>query len=79
MFLNLLFKSLKADTVLRRIRAFIKRLLQVSAQQGPDFACAALIVISGVMQAKPELKTLLQEEEVRPTAFQKQHYTFNIS
>uniref|UniRef100_A0A3Q2ZBE6 CCAAT enhancer binding protein zeta n=1 Tax=Hippocampus comes TaxID=109280 RepID=A0A3Q2ZBE6_HIPCM len=63
MFLNLLFKSLKADTVLRRIRAFIKRLLQVSAQQGPNFACAALMVISGVMRAKPELKTLLQEEE----------------
>uniref|UniRef100_A0A3Q2Y8S1 CCAAT enhancer binding protein zeta n=1 Tax=Hippocampus comes TaxID=109280 RepID=A0A3Q2Y8S1_HIPCM len=64
MFLNLLFKSLKADTVLRRIRAFIKRLLQVSAQQGPNFACAALMVISGVMRAKPELKTLLQEEEL---------------
>uniref|UniRef100_A0A3Q2XXC2 CCAAT enhancer binding protein zeta n=1 Tax=Hippocampus comes TaxID=109280 RepID=A0A3Q2XXC2_HIPCM len=69
MFLNLLFKSLKADTVLRRIRAFIKRLLQVSAQQGPNFACAALMVISGVMRAKPELKTLLQEEEDGDEAF----------
>ncbi|XP_051908222.1 CCAAT/enhancer-binding protein zeta [Hippocampus zosterae] len=69
MFLNLLFKSLKADTVIRRIRAFIKRLLQVSAAQGPNFACAALVVISGVMQAKPELKTLLQEEEDGDEAF----------
>ncbi|XP_037100715.1 CCAAT/enhancer-binding protein zeta isoform X2 [Syngnathus acus] len=61
MFLNLLYKSLKADTVLRRVKAFIKRLLQVSAEQGANFACGALFLVSEVMRAKPGLKTLLQE------------------
>ncbi|XP_061901006.1 CCAAT/enhancer-binding protein zeta-like [Entelurus aequoreus] len=62
MFLNLLYKSLKADIVLRRIKAFVKRLLQVSAEQGANFACGALFLVSEVMKAKPGLKMLLQQE-----------------
>ncbi|XP_062857795.1 CCAAT/enhancer-binding protein zeta [Trichomycterus rosablanca] len=62
MFLNLLYKSLKADIVLRRIKAFVKRLLQVSCEQSPTFACGALFLVSEVMKAKPGLKLLLQEE-----------------
>nr|XP_057937465.1 CCAAT/enhancer-binding protein zeta isoform X2 [Doryrhamphus excisus] len=63
MFLNLLYKSLKADIVLRRVKAFTKRLLQVSADQGAHFACGALFLVSEVMKAKPALKTLLLQEE----------------
>ncbi|KAF1376986.1 hypothetical protein PFLUV_G00217190 [Perca fluviatilis] len=62
MFLNLLYKSLKADIVLRRVKAFVKRLLQVSAEQGASFACGALFLVSEVMKAKPSLKILLQED-----------------
>lgn len=74
MFLNLLYKSLKADIVLRRVKAFIKRLLQVSAEQSASFACGALFLLSEVMKAKPGLKTLLQEDAVsrRPTC----HHVF---
>ncbi|KAM9840130.1 CCAAT/enhancer-binding protein zeta isoform 2-T2 [Aulostomus maculatus] len=61
MFLNLLYKSLKADIVLRRVKAFVKRLLQVSAEQNASFACGALFLVSEVMKAKPGLKILLQE------------------
>lgn len=61
MFLNLLYKSLKADIVLRRVKAFIKRLLQVCCEQNPTFACGALFLVSEVMKAKPGLKLLLQE------------------
>ncbi|KAM7368335.1 hypothetical protein PAMP_014562 [Pampus punctatissimus] len=61
MFLNLLYKSLKADIVLRRVKAFVKRLLQVSAEQSASFACGALFLVSEVMKAKPSLKMLLQE------------------
>ncbi|XP_071394844.1 CCAAT/enhancer-binding protein zeta [Centroberyx affinis] len=63
MFLNLLYKSLKADIVLRRVKAFVKRLLQVSGEQNPSFACGALFLVSEVMKAKPGLKMLLQENE----------------
>ncbi|XP_072542967.1 CCAAT/enhancer-binding protein zeta [Salminus brasiliensis] len=62
MFLNLLYKSLKADIVLRRIKAFVKRLLQVSCEQNPTFACGALFLVSEVMKNKPGLKLLLKEE-----------------
>ncbi|XP_040920551.1 CCAAT/enhancer-binding protein zeta isoform X2 [Toxotes jaculatrix] len=62
MFLNLLYKSLKADIVLRRVKAFVKRLLQVSAEQSASFACGALFLVSEVMKAKPSLKMLLQED-----------------
>ncbi|XP_076874181.1 CCAAT/enhancer-binding protein zeta isoform X1 [Brachyhypopomus gauderio] len=61
MFLNLLYKSLKADIVLRRIKAFLKRLLQVSCEQSPAFACGALFLVSEVMKSKPGLKLLLLE------------------
>ncbi|AWP20443.1 putative CCAAT/enhancer-binding protein zeta-like [Scophthalmus maximus] len=62
MFLNLLYKSLKADIVLRRVKAFVKRLLQVSAEQNASFACGALFLVSEVMKAKPGLKLLLQDD-----------------
>ncbi|KAG1928748.1 CCAAT/enhancer-binding protein zeta [Pimephales promelas] len=62
MFLNLLYKSLKADIVIRRVKAFVKRLLQVSCEQNPDFICGALFLVSEVMKDKPGLKLLLQDE-----------------
>lgn len=65
MFLNLLYKSLKADIVLRRVKAFVKRLLQVSAEQNASFVCGALFLVSELMKAKPGLKLLLQEGGVR--------------
>lgn len=77
MFLNLLYKSLKADVALRRIKAFVKRLLQVSAEQSASFTCGALFLVSEVMRAKPGLLTLLQEEGgVRKMNL---HLTFSIS
>lgn len=65
MFLNLLYKSLKADIMLRRVKAFVKRLLQVSAEQNASFACGALFLVSEVMKSKPGLKMLLQEDGVK--------------
>ncbi|CAH2306984.1 CCAAT enhancer-binding zeta [Pelobates cultripes] len=61
MFLNLLFKSMKADVVLRRVKAFVKRLLQITCCQKPSFVCGALYLISEVIRLKPGLKVLLQE------------------
>ncbi|XP_056150741.1 CCAAT/enhancer-binding protein zeta [Lampris incognitus] len=61
MFLNLVYKSLKADIVLRRVKAFVKRLLQVSCEQSPTFVCGALFLVSEVMKSKPGLRLLLQE------------------
>ncbi|KAF5894166.1 CCAAT/enhancer-binding protein zeta, partial [Clarias magur] len=70
MFLNLLYKSLKADIVLRRVKAFVKRLLQVSCEQSPTFACGALFLVSEVMKAKPGLKLILEEGDDDEEKFQ---------
>ncbi|KAM4043286.1 CCAAT/enhancer-binding protein zeta isoform 1-T2 [Anomaloglossus baeobatrachus] len=61
MFLNLLFKSMKADVVLRRVKAFVKRLLQITCWQKPSFICGALYLISEIFRLKPALKILLHE------------------
>ncbi|NXE11626.1 CEBPZ protein, partial [Lophotis ruficrista] len=61
MFLNLVYKSLKADVVLRRVKAFVKRLLQVTCGQMPPFICGTLYLLSELLKVKPELRVLLQD------------------
>ncbi|XP_051469805.1 CCAAT/enhancer-binding protein zeta [Apus apus] len=61
MFLNLVYKSLKADIVLRRVKAFVKRLLQVTCGQMPPFICGTLYLLSELLKVKPELRVQLQD------------------
>ncbi|XP_071595251.1 CCAAT/enhancer-binding protein zeta [Heliangelus exortis] len=61
MFLNLVYKSLKADVVLRRVKAFVKRLLQVTCGQMPPFICGSLYLLSELLKVKPELRVQLQD------------------
>ncbi|XP_007671470.2 CCAAT/enhancer-binding protein zeta isoform X2 [Ornithorhynchus anatinus] len=65
MFLNLLYKSLKADVVIRRVKAFVKRLLQVTCGQMPSFICGALYLVSEILKVKPGLQTQLQDHPER--------------
>ncbi|XP_033730348.1 CCAAT/enhancer-binding protein zeta-like, partial [Pecten maximus] len=53
MFLNLLFKSIKKDVADRRVKAFIKRLLQICPFQSPQFTCAALVLLGEVIKIQP--------------------------
>ncbi|RMC12601.1 hypothetical protein DUI87_10123 [Hirundo rustica rustica] len=61
MFLNLVYKSLKVDVVLRRVKAFVKRLLQVTCGQMPPFICGTLYLLSELLKVKPELRVQLQD------------------
>lgn len=45
LYLNLLFKALKSDINLKRVKAFSKRLLQVVGMNQPSFACGALYLL----------------------------------
>ncbi|KAK3593430.1 hypothetical protein CHS0354_020192 [Potamilus streckersoni] len=56
MFLNLLFKSLKKDMSERRVKAFIKRLLQICCHQNPQFTCGCLVLLSEVLKHKPGIQ-----------------------
>ncbi|XP_006812391.1 CCAAT/enhancer-binding protein zeta-like [Saccoglossus kowalevskii] len=66
MFLNLLFKSLKADMVLQRVKAFVKRLLQVCSCQQPSFVCASLFLVSELFRLKDGLKALSRVADRMP-------------
>lgn len=58
LFLNLLFKSLKADSNKGRVTAFLKRLLHVSAAASVSFAVGALILTSEMVRSFPTLAAM---------------------
>lgn len=64
MYLNLLFKAIKADPEPNRAKAFIKRLSQVlSAGMDPSFICGALYLLSELVKHVPGLNAMLTDPE----------------
>ncbi|KXJ89190.1 CBF/Mak21 family-domain-containing protein [Microdochium bolleyi] len=63
LFLNLLYRSLKADVDVRRVKAFVKRMLQILNLHQPSFVCGVLYLIIELCVDFPDLKTLLNEPE----------------
>ena len=45
LYLNLLFRALRSDLNVKRVKAFAKRLLQVAATHQPSFICATLYLL----------------------------------
>ena len=63
LYLNLLFKSLKADTNVKRVKAFTKRTLQVLALHQPSFICGCFFLLQELSQAFPGLSALIDQPE----------------
>jgi ribosome biogenesis protein MAK21 len=63
LYLNLLFRSLKNDVDVRRVKAFVKRMLQVINLHNASFACGILFLVAELQNTFPDLKTLLTEPE----------------
>ncbi|KAH8905094.1 CBF-domain-containing protein [Coniochaeta sp. PMI_546] len=63
LYLNLLFRSLKNDVDVRRVKAFVKRMLQVINLHQASFACGILFLVAELGTTFPDLKTLLTEPE----------------
>ena len=63
LYLNLLYRSLKNDVDVRRVKAFVKRMLQVINLHQPSFACGILFLIIELEATFADLKTLLNEPE----------------
>eukprot|EP00953_Heterococcus_sp_UTEX-ZZ885_P024026 13171-Heterococcus_DN1.PRE.1 len=59
LFLNLVYRALKADTVMDRVTACSKKLLQVAAHSPPPLAAACLFVISEVLKKHQHLRAKL--------------------
>lgn len=63
LYLNLLFKALKSDTNLKRVKAFSKRLLQVVGMNQPSFACGALYLLREIEEVFRGLQAFIDEPE----------------
>ncbi|WEW55848.1 RNA-binding ribosome biosynthesis protein mak21 [Emydomyces testavorans] len=63
MYLNLLYKALKSDVNLKRVKAFVKRLVQILGLHHPPFICGVFYLIRELETAFPGLSTLLDQPE----------------
>jgi ribosome biogenesis protein MAK21 len=50
MYLNLLFKAVKADRDRARVAAFVKRVVQVLGMHRPEFICGGLYLLGEVSE-----------------------------
>ncbi|WFD42226.1 RNA-binding ribosome biosynthesis protein mak21 [Malassezia psittaci] len=63
MYLNVLYKSLKADLDQERVKAFVKRLCQILNLQDPPFICGSLVLLDQLFNAMPGLRSIINEPE----------------
>ncbi|KAI1269194.1 CBF-domain-containing protein [Xylariaceae sp. FL1019] len=63
LYLNLLYRSLKSDVDVRRVKAFVKRMLQTLNLHSSSFVCGILYLTSELCIAFPDIVTLLSQPE----------------
>jgi len=63
LYLNLLYKSLKNDISIKRIKAFVKRLLQIISLHEPPFVCGVLYLISELQKTVPSIQSMIDQPE----------------
>lgn len=63
LYLNLLLRALKNDVDVRRVKAFAKRMLQISGLHQPAFVCGLLYVVAHLRGTFPDLSTLINDPE----------------
>ncbi|PYI12552.1 CBF-domain-containing protein [Aspergillus sclerotiicarbonarius CBS 121057] len=63
LYLNLLFKALKNDLNTRRVKAFVKRIIQVLGLHQPAFICGVFYLIRELEKTFPDLASLFDQPE----------------
>ena len=63
LYLNVLFRALKSDVNVKRIKAFSKRLLQVIAMHQASFACGTLYLVRELENVFASLRALIDDPE----------------
>ena len=63
LYLNLLFRSLKADVNHKRVKAFAKRIVQVLTLHQPSFVCGAFFLLKELEATFPSLSGLIDQAE----------------
>lgn len=64
MYLNLLYKSLKADVNAKRVQAFVKRLLQIITLHEPPFVCGVLYLLTELEGTFPSIRNMIKDPEI---------------
>ncbi|KAJ5689883.1 Ribosome biogenesis protein NOC1 [Penicillium macrosclerotiorum] len=63
LYLNLLFKALKNDLNVRRVKAFVKRIVQVLGLHGPSFICGVFYLIRELEKTFTGLQSMFDQPE----------------
>ena len=63
LYLNLLFKALKNDMNVRRVKAFVKRIVQVLGMHQPGFICGVFYLIRELEKTFVGLRSLYEQPE----------------
>ena len=63
LYLNLLFRAVKGDADLKRVKAFTKRMLQTASMHLPSVVCAILYMIRELEKTSPSIQGLLTQPE----------------
>jgi ribosome biogenesis protein MAK21 len=65
MYLNLVYRALKSDDSIPRIRAFVKRLCQTISIANVPLICGSLFLLSELFNQTPSLWTIVTEKEMK--------------
>lgn len=63
LYLNLLFRAMRSDLNVKRVKAFAKRLLQVVAMHQPSFTCGTLYLLRELEGVFANLETFIDQVE----------------
>lgn len=63
LYLNLLFKSIRSDVDIKRVKAFAKRLLQVVSMHQPAFTCGAMYLLRELEGIFASLSAFVDDHE----------------
>lgn len=63
LYLNLLFRALRSDLNVKRVKAFTKRLLQVVAMHQPSFTCGSLYLLRELEGVFTNLEAFIDQAE----------------
>ena len=63
LFINLLHRAMKGDLDIRRVKAFVKRILQIVPMHQPPFACAILYMLRDIEGIFPSLRSFIDQPE----------------
>ncbi|KAF2003343.1 CBF-domain-containing protein [Amniculicola lignicola CBS 123094] len=74
LYLNLLYRSLKSDVSIKRVKAFVKRLLQIIHLHEPPFICGVLYLINELIVTFPSIKSMLSTPEDNASDSGEEHY-----